>query len=820
MRKLYFVIFIFIVLISCNKEEANREFPSVTTLSEIVITEEGVSVSASIDAAWISEIVDYGFVYYNARTNGTSTIKVSLGKTPLNGDSFSTKLERSLETDEEYIYKAYVMVDNFTVYGNEQRFISMGGKAPALSAFSPVEAWIGDTLSISGDFFSDSNNDNTVYFGPVSAHPVFSSDSLLRVVVPVSVTTASAPLRVEVAGKSAVSANVFKIKYPAIEQILPDRLYPGESFIVKGKGLYSLTQLIVDEQKLSAVSKSDSMTVFELSYDVQQGTKPLKFMMLDTPIELDRTYDVWYPEITSVSPSTAWIDTVLTVKGKGLDLLENFFLEGIQLEKLSVLDTIAKLHIAGIFNTSHIKAQFFNRILEFEPVVKLNMPVITSITPSLVYPGDQVTLTGERFFYGMSSSIGTIQRVEGNTAILALPFDLTAGDHTIDLIYFADRSVGTIKFTVPKIRIVDYSPKNIMRGDTVNIEMENFPEESWFYSCFIGNTSAEVIQLKGNVLKVVVPMYADYSSNPDLTVSLGGQQAKIENAFHLTEYWTKIEKNFPLTGGDCSFVENNGNHFVLFQGQTSAALRKFNNTTEEWLFVNRTEVLNSTRILTTFSLGDYLYFISKGNNGESVNYRYSVSNDSWERLADYPLSVQYLAKMYSFTFDDYAFVGSIDGLYKYFPETNTWEKKTTLPTTHYELLYSMYFNSTDNGYVAFETSLINDVEYNEFWKYQSSSDTWIDLGDAPTHVLGGGSGIILENQAYIIGRGYQVGGESVMYDLANDTKRKLRTPPGILNSNFYLFREGDTIYFMSRPDYYEGWNMYKIPVSDLDKLYY
>ena len=295
----------------------------------------------------------------------------------------------------------------------------------------------------------------------------FSTDSLLKVVVPKSIQTEENEIKVEVAGKSSIFSELFLVEHPVINMISPKEILPGEVLSIKGKGISSISALVIDGNPYTAELVNDSLATFLLPHDVLPGKKNLTFTMFGKLIQTDKTFDVVLPKIVSINPEIAWLDDILTVKGTYLDKLSNFQIGGIGLQEITKCDSMVTLRVNEIFSSSTLSARFFyNNDIESEVPVKLNMPVITSIEPSVAYAGDKITLKGERFFYGMSSSIGTLQNIAINQAQLTLPWNLPAGSQTVDLIYGPDISYGTVSFSVPEIKILDYYPKQIKRGDT------------------------------------------------------------------------------------------------------------------------------------------------------------------------------------------------------------------------------------------------------------------------------------------------------------------------------------------------------------------
>jgi len=160
---LYFLVFV-LFMYACNDKE-ERDFPSIQTHANVIVEEDGVTAFGSFEGGWSSTITDIGFVYYLSGTSGTDYEIVSLGAVEAGVSDFNAKIVRNLLIGAEYTIKAYLTTSKYTVYGEEQHFISKGGKAPIIAGFSPDNVWIGDTLTITGRYFSDKNDDNHISFG-------------------------------------------------------------------------------------------------------------------------------------------------------------------------------------------------------------------------------------------------------------------------------------------------------------------------------------------------------------------------------------------------------------------------------------------------------------------------------------------------------------------------------------------------------------------------------------------------------------------------------------------------------------------------------
>ena len=105
--------------------------------------------------------------------------------------------------------KAYVQTKDRTVYGNEISFLSKGSKSPVIRSFLPAVAYVNDTITISGQFFSSVNTDNKAYFSGIPARIVYSSEASIKAIVPLLTQSVEAEITIEVAGQSLQGRNQF-----------------------------------------------------------------------------------------------------------------------------------------------------------------------------------------------------------------------------------------------------------------------------------------------------------------------------------------------------------------------------------------------------------------------------------------------------------------------------------------------------------------------------------------------------------------------------------------------------------------------------------
>jgi len=487
---------------------------------------------------------------------------------------------------------------------------------------------------------------------------------------------------------------------------------------------------------------------------------------------------------------------------------------------------MVELRIPGAFYSSPITARYvYPYDVESNSNVKLQMPEIKSIEPAITHAGESIKIKGERFFYGLSSQTGSFTYISNSEATLRLPSSIPSGENNIILQYGNDTYISSLTFSVPKIEIVDYFPKEIHRGDTVTVITKGLPDHLVGYNVLAFDFKpTDIIEKNGNVLKTIVPNNIDISTSPSLSLFIAGQEATISNAFTFIDNWLQLENKNSVTSVNYVYVEHNGINYLLSQNQQRYTLQKFDASSEQWTQISTTKLQDYTQLIIAFSTDNALYFITN-NNGKNYNYRYSISSEEWSQITDLPDAEIYAKYSYSFKFNSQTYVGGINGLLAYDEVNDAWISNSKLPTNHYELNNPLYFNNEKYGFVGFKTSIVNGIEYNEFWRYDASGDSWEHLGNAPLEVSKGGTTVVFNNNAYIVTNSFLIGigkytqRKMIKVDLSNNEVSSLTPPPGLWSSAYYhLFKQNDYLYFMYKDDPYSGWTGCKLAISDLDKL--
>ena len=211
-----------IFLVKCKDEEAGkREWPRLSTMPVTNISEQGAQFNAEIIFRGDFEILQYGFVWskgYNPTIENSD--KIVLTGSPA-ANTFSVQTTTTLGVNVTNHVRSFVQTADYMVYGTDVEFISLGSKSPKITSFEPETGSWGDTINITGEYFSYLSGDNVVKLGEIEAHIISVSDTLLSVIVPDKLNQNSVKVSVSILGNSAFSEQEFTYLMPEITSVSP-----------------------------------------------------------------------------------------------------------------------------------------------------------------------------------------------------------------------------------------------------------------------------------------------------------------------------------------------------------------------------------------------------------------------------------------------------------------------------------------------------------------------------------------------------------------------------------------------------------------------
>jgi len=223
------------LLVKCDGDEVtSRNYPRIKTLPVTEINSEGARFRAEIIFRGNFEIIEYGFVWGQSQNPTKENSDRVIYSENIQSTNFSKTIETTLKEGNSYFVRAFVETNNFTVYGENVAFTSLGSGAPSVSLLNPQNGYRGDTIEIIGSHFSYIKND--VSFNDVKAEVILNSDTSLFVIVPDCVTKEEIEISVSVTGNKSISPQKFNLHFPRILDFTPKSGNNSDIIEIYGQG--------------------------------------------------------------------------------------------------------------------------------------------------------------------------------------------------------------------------------------------------------------------------------------------------------------------------------------------------------------------------------------------------------------------------------------------------------------------------------------------------------------------------------------------------------------------------------------------------------
>lgn len=834
-----FIIFILLIS-SCTKDD-QRGFPSVTTLTEPEIYETGVVVHAEISSENVFEIIDHGVVYCidkNAN-NENNFDKISLGV--LTGTSFAVNIDRNLVRNTAYIVKAYVTTKQKTIFGNEISFISKGSKAPVITGFVPEKGMPGDTLKIKGEYFSSKNSDNKVTFSSVSPQIISSTDSVITVIIPVLTESVFAAIRVVVAGNTGQSPKNFELNEPTVNEIVPNRIVAGENFKIKGKGLSSVIGIFTttspnDSYKYQIQSKSD--TLLNVGCDLAStstGTFSLHLQQLDREINTNKQLEIFLPEISSVSPSSVWIGSVIEVRGTNLSEIASIYINEDSTEIISRDDKLIKAKILMPFRDAYVLAKVKNgRSVYFtEQLLTFKTPIITSVSPAVAKYDDIIQITGDYFVPGITTyanGVNTFNYISKTQATSSVPWHLPAGPHSFQLLLGGyPFTYTTLDFVIPQIKIASVTPTEIKKGSEIFIELIDVPQtitKSRVTRCMLDNNPMTVVDVSPTGIKAIVNETFNCTEYPFILLTIGGQDFAANGIVHLNQPWKPF--NFPALQIHYSLIpcwvpEEKTLYAISPLDNERGFVYKYMPATNKWYQLTDLVNFNFDILFAKLIYSDNALYIFGYNYVEQAwNIRkYEIITKKWTNLKSIPdpsSNPEFGGNLFAFAINNRIFAGKRDWLYEYDASNNQWIQKSKIPTTRdiFSPAVMVWNSKLLLGFPSYSTA---NSEYSLLFEYNPQKDEWNNMGEYNNAFFANNNqGLyttFYNKKFYVTGRSLLTGFTKLNeFDPVSLSFREMVAPTQITSWEFMLYEYDNQIYLGSPRDVF-----YKISASQLSDIY-
>jgi len=776
------------LLSSCEDEPVKRDYPRVKTLEVTNITEAGATFTGEVFEEGNQGITEHGFVWATRQPDVEYSNKVLLGSFSSSGQ-FSAEVGSSLAEGITYQVAAFVISGEYTVYGEPVTFKSLGSEGPRITGFSPGRALCGDTITIRGRNFSWVRGSNVVKFNDAQGlvcDPV--TDTLLKVIVPFSVTAVENAISVEITGnRSAYTGEPLIVDLPEIVSCSPAEVHWGDTVEIFFRNLRPVSnlQFLIGNLHLLPIEQYDGRSIKIIvpplvGFDLMS----ISFSVGGFTYSWDDPFTLLPPSITSISPSIAfWPDTVTLYGFFNTDLLQTKVLFGtFPATVVSATTDSLKVIVPSSLNESPVGITYIYDQFEFitVPLFYLSPPVIQSVSPMSDYVGGVVSITGDNFinnytkvkFNDIESRIISVT----NSLIQCNVPGNYAGDALITVDVCGTAVTYEEPFNVTNPEIVSFYPSHGSPGDTLTIEGKNLHN---IYSFFIamdpdhpeqGGYNCSYISGDNNTARVIIPS-GEFTSGP---VTAWAWRDWVESYSATGEI---LQIDAPVISSVLPVSCRAGTE-VTMTGVNFSKVREYNivrinGTVAEVISCDRNEI---KFLMPAIPIGSYNISLSIcGHNVTSVSEFENLS--PWKRLPDLPF--QYNSFTMDFGDDIYVaapIAGREVTLYRFVPEDGTFVSSARFntsmdfferPVVKGDMAYMMAFNCYNTpqflifdrntmsfskisalpGGLSTHTSMMDGdsvlyagggrhmcyagSDIREFWKYAPATEIWTRLNDLP-----------------------------------------------------------------------------------------
>jgi N-acetylneuraminic acid mutarotase len=755
MKYLKIAISLLLVLLvnsTCRDEFALRDFPSVITTGIILKGNEGIEFSGEIIARNTVDRYEVGFIWNKGEDPIVNPgFKIRLSNSVRIG-KFNVLIATSLKKNTEYFVRAYARSGDRVIYGEIYKFRSPEDFEPRISSVSPLIGLVGDTITISGGIFNSDLSKITVKFNDLQSEIVFSTDSIIRCIVPMDLISKESTISLIDEGPISVFPETFFLSTPSIVVITPELVNFQDTISISGTGFHknsNLNKVKFGDADALVLTSSPSLITARAPYI----TDSLIFVSV------------------TVSGQTAISSKKIKVISPDFDFFEP--------ESGNYLDTIM-IHCKNI-KTGDIKSVLFNNVtarIIFSGPYSISVEVPTSIVTE---------------FSDIKINLGTVEYI--------FPYKFRLNQPSL-------KSLSAEKIYNQQILTIKGSGFNpVNSGNHVDL-IDSFNKNFSFIPIFSCSDSLQIKILNPNSPGARLP-----SGQYTLSVRTCEVSFSWKNTVTVADMWRKLA-NFP--GGDRykagAFTVNGKGYAGLgtkFGNDIQKDIWEFNPVTELW--TRKTDFPGNARILPCIFMNNSFGFIGGGQSNDNFSqqtpfkdfFRFNPATNTWSGISDAPLVQKSFPGAFASTSSNNHIANlSIGLILKYTEASNSWSMVYTGDAAVYSA--PSFFSINNKVYFAGGVdSQTSNVTSGKVWELDTETNIMTRKNDYPGKSIWGGFGFSIGNTGYIgCGQNVISGGitqyltDVYKYDPVSDTWIQLESFPGgykICTSTFVI---GDKAYII------------------------
>jgi N-acetylneuraminic acid mutarotase len=315
--------------VNCNGDEITvREYPRLLTLAVTEVTAEGAQFNAQITYRGDFEVINYGFVWGETENPTIENSDRVINEDNIETNNYSVLVESTLKTEASYFVRAFVQTNDFLVYGENTRFLSLGSKGPELIDFYPKAGHLNDTIKIIGSNFGRCKSNIKVEIGTFSVDIIDFNETEISVIVPDLLSEEKSSLSISVAGNTTTFDSEFVLIKPIISSISSLNVTFGSILKIEGANFNTKANKVkivfkgtnADRFPAEILSITDKLIETRIPLNI---SKESDFIILMNNFEVisSQKIKILDPIITSFSPNSAKTLSEITIVGQNFSSL-------------------------------------------------------------------------------------------------------------------------------------------------------------------------------------------------------------------------------------------------------------------------------------------------------------------------------------------------------------------------------------------------------------------------------------------------------------------------------------------------------------------
>lgn len=195
--------------------------------------------------------------------------------------------------------------------------------APTFTGFIPQNAFLGDTITITGTNLEANLAQLHLKFGNVATTIVSATPTTARVIVPNDLDTAAVKLSLTSGETVLTSTDDFHLNAPVIDSIDYTKGFAGQFVRIHGKGFrnsFHIDQIAFDGTPIEAslTDVGNTKLFMTIPTNMAQGSYPISVTIAGMTATAPTQFEVVVPTITSITPETGQEFTTMTITGTNL----------------------------------------------------------------------------------------------------------------------------------------------------------------------------------------------------------------------------------------------------------------------------------------------------------------------------------------------------------------------------------------------------------------------------------------------------------------------------------------------------------------------